>query len=163
MFIPLSLYFLVFVKSDLTKDRFLIPVRTDVWVTGIFLEIILCHIPVTLNKDEKYFGKYFNIFEQDTVLVSSVIWELWSFMWPTAVVDGSSSSVLNFPPSRNTVIHVPITLRKLKLQVLKYSVILQCLLMICVHNGLAGPHMWWAWMFLGRSWVQKGVCSSWST
>lgn len=51
-----------------------------------------------------------------------------------------------FKSSRSTVIHGPITLRKLKLQFLKYSVILQCLLMISqydasVHNGLAKPHM----------------------
>lgn len=38
-------------------------------------------------------------------------------------------------PTCNTVIHVPITLRKLKLQFLKYSVILQCLLMVFQHDA----------------------------
>lgn len=42
-------------------------------------------------------------------------------------------------PTFSTVIHVPITLRKLKLQFLKYSVILQCLLMISQLDASVHP------------------------
>lgn len=105
------------------------PPRTDVCAVGIFLKnnASFSHIPVTLNKDKKcliYSILIFSNKAQCLFQALSVSFDLVHGLQLQLMADHPEWAVLHsIKTTCKTVICVPVTLRKLKLQVLRQSVI----------------------------------------